>query len=166
MAMNTDMDKYLRDRKRAKTFDFVNQKPWWSKMFSSQPKDDYHEEEQSRLESMEREIKRGDDRIKEAVVQEEQLEEMQEERVSLYTRFRRLFQKEKKLEEAYEHAQAMEQQAPDVGVTDDFRTLAQIQMRWLSRMPTRVKEEFKESEDFKTYSEILKRRGVAKAKSE
>jgi predicted oxidoreductase len=164
MAMNTDMDKYLRDRKRAKAVGFANQRPWWSKMFDK-PKDDFPEDEQIQLETMERQIKTGDEKLKAAVEHEEELEEVQEERVSLYTKFRRLFQKERKLEDAYEHVQMMEQ-APDVAVTDDFRALAQIQMRWLARLPTRVKEEFKESEDFKTYTEILKRRGVAKTKSE
>jgi hypothetical protein len=51
---------------------------------------------------------------------------------------------------------------PDVSVTDDFRAIAQIQMRWLGRLPTRVKEEFKESEDYHRYVEILQRRGVGK----
>jgi hypothetical protein len=40
--------------------------------------------------------------------------------------------------------------------------MAQIQVRWLERLPTRIKEEFRDSEDYVKYKEILQRRGVSK----
>jgi hypothetical protein len=170
MSMNNEMDRYLRGRRRKKAFAFINQREGgaslWSRLFAPRPlvEEDYTPSEKAQLHAMETEIKKGEKKLEQALPSEEsELAEMQEERVSLYTKFTRLFQREHKVEDAYEQLET----APvtqDVTATEDFRKLAQIQMRWLERMPTRVKDEFKESDDYKAYVEILQRRGVAKRK--
>ena len=134
-------------------------------MFTPKPKELSMEEltsdEQAKLQAMEHEIKKGEEKLQKAdPALEPELEAEQEQRVSLYQQFLKLFQREHKLEVAYEQMQTL----PDQTVTDDFRTLAGIQIKWLDRLPTRVKEEFKESPDYQTYVEILTRRGVARKK--
>lgn len=122
-------------------------------------------DEQVKLEAMEHDMAKGEERLRTAPpTQEPMLEEEQENRVTFYHKLKNLFSKEQKLEDAYEdlHADTTIQVGPDV--TDDFRTLATIQMRWLERMPTRVKDEFRNSDDYGKYVEILQRRGVARKK--
>jgi hypothetical protein len=153
MGMNGDMDRYLRDRKKPRPSD-----NWWTNMFSR--KQEFPHDEELALQSVEKEIRHGEEHIHEMKHEEELLEEEQEQRVSLYEKLVRMFQREKH----HEYAEEIEMPVPDAATTDDFRRLAQIQMRWFERLPTRVKEEFKESEDYKAYKEILTRRGVAKAK--
>lgn len=172
MSINNDMDRYLRDRRRNKTFAFVNKREsgpsLWDRLFAPRPKDLVQEDltptETAKLHAMETDIKKGEQRLEQASPDEErEMAEIQEERVSLYTKFLRLFEREHKVEDAYAQLETPVV-ANDAVVTDDFRKLAQIQMRWLERMPTRVKDEFKESDDYHTYVEILQRRGVARKK--
>lgn len=158
--MNSEMERYLRQRRRSKGF-YEPEQPFWTGWFA--PKERIAEEDKVVLETMETDIKKGADEIEHVQHIEEQLEERQEARVSLYERFLRLFQQEQKVEEEFHELQE-NVAVNDTAVTDDFRALAQIQMRWLDRMPTRVKEEFKGSDDYHQYVEILQRRGVAKRK--
>lgn len=160
MGMNSEMDRYLRQRRRSKGF-YEPEQSFWASWFA--PKERLAENDKVVLETMETDIKKGQEDIEHVQHIEEQLEEQQEARVSLYERFLRLFQQEQKVEEEF-HELQQNVVVNDTAVTDDFRALAQIQMRWLDRMPTRVKEEFKESDDYHQYVEILQRRGVAKRK--
>jgi len=164
MGFNDDMERYMRNRNRAKPAE----PSWWSKMFSDKkqiPQDEFTPDEELELQRMEQELKQDATRIARAAPEEqEHLKDEQEQKVSFYQRVRRLFAKEERLEDEYEQVEQMKQSAPqnDPAVSEDFRTLAQIQLKWFDRLPTRVKEEFKESEDFGKYKDILKRRGVAK----
>jgi hypothetical protein len=168
MGINSDMDRYLRDRRRSKTFEVVNSRSgpsWWDNIFKARKEipNEFTPEEEAKLHAMETEIKQGEAQLERASPQQEQeLEAEQEKRVSLYQQFVRLFQREHKLEDAYEQVEQQPAAVIDASVADDFRTLAGIQMRWFDRLPTRIKDEFKESDDYKKYVEILQRRGVAK----
>jgi hypothetical protein len=163
------MDRYLRNRNRGKAFDFVrnsreHEPSWFGKLFSPRiPDHDLAPQEEAELKAMETEIKKGEARLERATPAEEpKLEEEQEQRVTMYQQFLKLFKREHQLEDAYTGIQEIQAAAPDETVTRDFRKLAEIQVRWLERLPTRVKDEFRESEDYATYVEILQRRGVAK----
>ena len=158
MSMNSDLDRYLRERRRSKGF-YEPAKPFWQGWFA--PSDKVAEEEKMVLDTIERDIRRGEEELEQVQAVEQKLEQQQEERVSLYQRFMRLFQHEQQVEEEI-HEIKQEAAVNDTSVTDDFRALAQIQMRWLDRMPTRIKDEFKGSDDYQAYVEILQRRGVAK----
>jgi flagellar biosynthesis/type III secretory pathway protein FliH len=167
MGFHDDMDRYLRQRKRE--YRSMDEPSWWSKMFAAKPKelpyDELTEEERAKLESMEHDIKQGEEQLKRASPDEQaHLEEAQEERVSFYQQIRKLFNREHKAEEAYDEFEHLPAPAVDTAVTDDFRELAKIQIAWLSRLPPRVMEEFKQSPDYAKYVEILQRRGVAKRK--
>lgn len=170
MNMNREMERYLSERRRKRTFAFINQRgSWWDDLFRPRPvelHEDFTPTEKAQLHAMETEIKKGEEQLEHASPAEEHdLADMQEERVSLYTKFMRLFEREHKVEDAYTELHTNEvAPAHDEHVTNDFRKLAQIQMRWLDRMPTRIKDEFKESDDYTTYVEILQRRGVARKK--
>lgn len=161
MGMNSDMDRYLRERRRSKGFYEPAKPPFWSSWFA--PSERIAEEEKMVLDTMEHDIKKGEEQLERVHEVEEKLEEQQEERVSLYQRFMRLFQREQQVEEEIQELKT-ETVVNDTAVSDDFRALAQIQMRWLDRMPTRIKEEFKTSDDYQRYVEILQRRGVVKRK--
>lgn len=156
---HSEMDRYLRDRKKSTP-------SWWTKIFEVKraPMEDFTEEQTVKLKTMEQEIKRGAEEQAQIKAEEERIDMEQEERVTLYERFFNLFRREQKLDQEYAEVVEMKEQVVDTSVTDDFRKLAQIQVQWLSRLPTRVKEEFKESEDYNVYTEILTRRGVMKRK--
>jgi hypothetical protein len=160
MGMNSDMDRYLRERRRSKGF-YEPAKPFWNGWFA--PKEKVAEEEKMVLDTIERDIRKGEEDIEHIQEVEHKLEAQQEERVTLYQRFMRLFQHEQQVEEEI-HELQQTTVVNDAAVTDDFRKLAQIQMRLFERLPTRVKEEFKDSDDYHAYVEILQRRGVAKKK--
>jgi hypothetical protein len=163
MSMNSDMDRYLRERRRSKGF-YEPAKPFWGSWFA--PTEKIAEEEKMVLDTMESDIRKAEQELQAVQEAEHKMEMIQDERVSLYGKFMRLFQKEQQVQEEFHEIAAAPTAAPviDTSVTDDFRKLAQIQMRWLDRLPTRVKDEFKESEDYQHYVEILSRRGVVKRK--
>ena len=170
------MDRYLRNRRRNRAFELARgpgEPSWWDALFSTRkniPHERFTPEEEAQLHAMETEIKQGEAQLEHASpAQEPQLEAAQEQRVSLYQQFVKLFRREHQVEAVYEQFEHFEPQpvapvVPDTSVTDDFRTLASIQVRWFERMPTRIREEFKESEDYPKYVEILQRRGVARKK--
>jgi predicted RNase H-like nuclease (RuvC/YqgF family) len=120
MEFNNDMDKYLRGRRRSKSF-YDNKKSWWSKMFDKPeeiPKDELSPAEAAKLESMEHEIKKGEAKIEKVQAREHELEaaemeleDEQEEKVSIYQKFRNLFQREHKVEQEYEEVQMAKEQA-------------------------------------------------------
>jgi DNA repair exonuclease SbcCD ATPase subunit len=158
MGFNDEMDRYMRGRKHP-SYDSKNS--WWSKML--QPKENIPQQDEATLHVMEKDIKQTSEKLEAVKEEEHELEVEQEQKVSLYQRFMKLFQREQRMEEDIAELEMKTQPvANDPSVTEDFRTLAQIQMRWLGRMPTRMKDEFKESEDYQKYAEILQRRGVAR----
>jgi|GEM_PF-6582659 len=175
MAFNDDMDSYLRGRKRGRALEFVNRPRdgpgWWDQLWAPKPRapeEDLMPDEQAKLEAIEHDLDRGEVRIERArdPAQQAELSMEQEDKVSFYHRLRGLFAKERKVEDAYDELEHSEPMNVVIAadVTDDFRTLASIQVRWFDRMPTRVKDEFKTSEDYEKYVEILQRRGVARKK--
>jgi hypothetical protein len=167
VGFNGDMDRYLRDRKRDKVFGSHGKRSWFDKIFAPRqdiPQDDLSRDEASKLERMEHEIEEGAVQLKHVHDMEEDLEERQEERVSFYQKLRNLFTREHELEHAEERLEMREERDEQMEqrVQDDFKALARIQIKWMDRLPTRVKEEFKSSDDYLTYREILQRRGVVK----
>jgi hypothetical protein len=173
MGFNDEMERYMRGRRR-RAHDYssgteATGQTWWDRVFFPK-KDEAHEftpDEMAKVTAMEQDIQRGEEHLEAAETpgQHEQLAEKQEERVSLYERFLRMFRFERRMEDEYEHIDGEQlhgaaMNAPDV--TDDFRTLATIQVKWFERLPKRIKEEFRESDDFDKYKDILQRRGVAK----
>lgn len=159
--INKDLDRYLRGKKKG-----YAGPSWWDGMFSPKPKelprDELSPAEMRKLQSMEMDLKREEEKMKTVREYEHELEDDQEEKVSFYHKMRRMFGRDERADT--DDVVELPEEAPkhDTGVVDDFRTLAQIQMRWFDRLPTRVKEEFKESDDYRKYVEILQRRGVAK----
>lgn len=175
MAFNDEMERYMRDRKRRSmtyTGDGASQPGWWDRVFfpkkEDAPRDHLTPDEMAKVTAMEQDIKKGEERLEDADdTTHETLADKQEARVGLYERFLRMFQTERKMEDDYEHIDGEQLHGTtviknDPDVTEDFKTLALIQVKWFERMPTRVKEEFKESEDYLRYKDILQRRGVAK----
>lgn len=176
-GINRDMDSYLRRRKGG-GFSFSSNRPssdssWWSGVFSrgtAKESAQIDRVEREQLAAMETDMKTREEEIEHVQEFEEELEEEQEREVSFYHKLRNLFGRTDAPDEddadfVAAQAAADAQNAlntPDVQA--DFRELATIQMRWLGRMPSRVMQEFKESEDFHKLSEILTRRGVAKRK--
>ncbi len=182
-GINRDMDSYLRRRKSGSVFSFSSGSPsantgssWWSGLFAGKPRKDegLDSMEREELMTMEQDLKTREEEIEHVKEFEEELEERQEQEVGIYHKLRRFFSGGPRPpvdedEAAFIAAQAAADaqnalNTPDVQA--DFRELAQIQMRWLGRMPSRMMTEFKESEDFAKLSEILQRRGVAKKKAE
>lgn len=174
MSFNNEMERYMRDRKRRSlsyTGDGVESPTWWDRVFfpkKEEPRDQLTADEMAKVTAMEQDIKKGEERLEDAEgpEQHEELADKQEARVGLYERFLRMFQTERKMEEDYEHISGEQLHGTTIvnspDVTEDFKSLALIQVKWFERMPTRVKEEFKESEDYLKYKDILQRRGVAK----
>ncbi len=181
-GINGDMDSYLRKRKSNGLFSFGSGSPsgnsgpsWWSGILSGkQPRDEnLNTVERGQLDAMENEMRARKDEIEHVKEYEDELEEQQEREVGLYHRLRRFFggSSEPRDEDdaafaAVQAAEAAQNALNTPDIQADFRALAQIQMHWLGRMPTRVMQEFKESEDFVKLTEILQRRGVAKKKTE
>ncbi len=170
MAFNDDMDRYMHGRRRSYAAKIDTKgSGWWERtFFPRKDSDNFTHDEIVKVTAMEQDIKKGEERLSAAETPHEQemLAEKQEERVSLYQKFLGIFKVERKMEDEYQtingeqlHAKV---QAPEPAITEDFKTLAQIQLRWFERMPTRIKEEFRESEDYEKYKEILMRRGVVK----
>lgn len=150
--INRDLDKYLRRRKVPA---FEEQRA------VKAPEEKLSRQEMRKLEAMEEEIKQGERRIEAVKEFEEELEESQEKRVGLYHQVLRFFTRSRKQPD-FEELPIDE--APDEEVIDDFRILASIFLRWLERLPKRSKDEFRESDDYEIFSEILERRGVARRK--
>lgn len=174
--INRDLDRYLRKRKNPDAFTFSfdvsagepsggEQTSWWDKMFSPKPKEAPKEKlspsEMRRLEAMETEIKAGERRIRDVEEYEHALEEEQEEKVSLYHQVLRFFQQSHKSDDDQIETVEIDFEENE-NVQDDFRKLAQIQLRWLERLPRRVKEDFMNSPDYDELASIYERRGVAK----
>ena len=175
------MDSYLRRRKGGGVFSFVGSKPstadagpsWWSGLFSGKAREDdgLDSVEREELMTMEQDLKTREEEIEHVKEFEEELEDRQEQEVGIYHKLRRFFGGNQVPVDEDDAAFVAAQAAADAqtalntpDVQADFRELAQIQMRWLGRMPSRMMTEFKESEDFTKLSEILQRRGVAKKK--
>lgn len=158
--INRDLDRYLNRRKDGVRYTGPG---WFDKMFSQAEEEEKAElspKERERLEEMEEDIKKREHELEVVHEIEEELEEKQEEEVTLYHKFMRLFKREPQEEHAME-----EVEIPVVDDThDDFQRLAEIQVRWFSRLPVRFKQAFKESEDFQELVEIYERRGVARKK--
>lgn len=183
-GINRDMDSYLRRRKGGGVFSFSSSRPsssgtgpsWWSGLFAGKAREDdgLDSVEREELMTMEQDLKTREEEIEHVKEFEEELEERQEQEVGLYHKLRRFFSGGPQApvdddEAAFLAAQAASDAQAALNTPDvqaDFRDLAQIQMRWLSRMPSRMMTEFKESEDFRKLTEILERRGVAKRKAE
>lgn len=180
--INGDMDSYLRKRKSSGLFSFGSSSPstnngpsWWSGILSGKPSHDesLNTVERGKLDAMEQEMQARKSEIEHVKEYEDELEEQQEREVGLYHRLRRFFggaaapvDEEDAAFAAVQAAEAAQNALNTPDIQADFRALAQIQMHWLGRMPTRVMQEFKESEDFVKLTEILQRRGVAKKKTE
>jgi hypothetical protein len=173
MGFNNEMERYMRDRRRRTTQYSINSPEgpsWWNKVFFPKPETPSGEltpDEIAKVTAMEQDLKKGEERLEEAETpeQHEELAEKQEARVGLYEKFLGMFKVERKMEDEYESiaGEQLHGNAPaDPNATEDFKTLARIQLRWFDRMPTRVKDEFKESTDYAKYKEILQRRGVVK----
>ena len=171
MAFNDDMDRYMHGRRRSYTAKAdTNGSGWWERtFFPKKDSDNFTPDEMAKVTAMEQDIRHGEERLAaaETPYDQEMLAEKQEERVGLYQKFLGMFKVERKMEDEYqtisgEQLHPTKVQAPEPAVTEDFKSLAQIQMRLFERMPTRIKEEFRESEDFEKYKEILMRRGVIK----
>lgn len=162
--INRDLDRYL--RKRRETGTSYEGPGWFDKMFTAKEKEDHERltpQEQAQLKKVETDIKRKEKEIEMVHEVEEELEEEQEEKVGFYQKLLRFFgQREQKEDEVIE----LEHTAPveDTAAKEDFKTLARIQTTWLSRLPTRIRDEFKESEDYTLLTQIYERRGVAKRK--
>ncbi len=158
--INRDLERYLRNRKAGK------KQPagpgWFDSIFTSAQEEEEQEltpEEQESIEELENEIEQGEETLEVVHEVEEALEEQQEERVSIYHRILRMFRKDE--------APQVEDEEPDEDEDDareDFRQLAEIQVRWLSHLPLRARQAFRDSEDYQTAVEIFERRGVAKRK--
>ena len=159
--INRDLDRYLR-RKREND-GVVTSSSWFDQMFSSaEEKERLTPPERKSLERVERDIEHTEQEVAIAHELEEHLEEEQERKVGFYHNLMRFFQRREEPRETIElHDVAP---AEDLVAKEDFRELARIYTVWLSRLPTRIRDEFKESEDYAKMSEILQRRGIAKRK--
>lgn len=163
--MNRDMDKYLRSRKNNRGYQDRGPS-WWNSIFSPKPAElpveDLSPTEMQRLQSMESDLKKTERKIETVKAIEHDLEEEQEQKVGFYHHVRRFFGQTHSPEHEEEAFTMPNTPVVDASVSEDFKRLAAIQMRWLDRLPSRIKDEFKESDDYHTYVEILQRRGVAK----
>ena len=165
-SINREMGSYLRRRKGSGILEFSRAasasggSSWWSDLLSR-----VRRSEQDDLLMMEDELKAREVEIEQVKELGQELAEDQEREVSLYHRLRSLFSRKPVPDDdeaEFAAAQAAEAAENTPDVQADFRDLAQIQMRWLGRMPSRVMQEFKESEDHRKLIDILQRRGVAK----
>ena len=166
--INRDLDRYLNKRKDGDSYTFeVPGGSWFDKVFAQQeeaplPKEDLTPAEMQKLDAMEEELHEDEARLEAVHEYEEELEEEQAEKVGLYHQLTRFFKRNPKPIED-------EPEIVDVGfdeeqedVVDDFRALAAIQVKWLERLPRRVKGEFLDSPDYDEFTSILERRGVAR----
>lgn len=140
----------------------------WERIFGKQEEEqivseDLSPEEMARLEAMETKIQRVE---REEVRHPERIEELEEEREGLLQRFFGLFR-------GYEREHQMEEKAVKLKyveeevipqIDEDVKRVLKIIHKWLNRLPTRVRDEFKKSNDFREYKELLEKYGVARHK--
>jgi len=158
--INRDLDRYL--RQRGSSTPGYTGPGWFDKMFAQAEQEEQTRltsSEKEKLETMEHEIEHGEEQLEVVQNLEEDLEEKQEQRVGIYHHVMRMFQR-KQPEEPIEDVELPVNDDSE----DDFRRLAEIQVRWFSRLPHRAREEFKDSDDFHDLLEIYERRGVARKK--
>ncbi len=175
--INRDLDRYLKKRKEPQgTFTVSFDSPtgstessWWNKIAGSklEPVEDTEEltpEERVKLESMEGDLRETEERVEAVEEYEDELEDDQERKVSLYHQVLGLFRKRHhpSENEDIDEIEMPEETLIDSNTNEDFRALARIYLRWMERLPKRVKDEFLESEDYDQMTEILTRRGVAR----
>ena len=166
---NRDLDKYIQRRNDPDTFSVsFTGGDWLNKLIQSSD-DDFDSQEERELRAMEGEIATGAAQLEAVHEYEHDLEDEQERKVGLYHQIMGLF-KRTHTEPQGDDVEIADM--PDMSEfdmqssnhTDDFRTLAQIQLRWLDRLPRRAKNEFLDSEDYAEMTEILQRQGVARRK--
>jgi hypothetical protein len=159
--INRDLDRYLRKRQSERSGDGPS---FFDKMFSgAKHSERLSPDEEDEIEMVEHELKQGEREIETVHELEHELEERQERKVGLYHRLLRWFSRGPEREEHIE-LPARAPPAEDEHAAHDVRTLSEISMRWLGRLPTRIRDEFKASEDYTVFTGILERRGIAKKK--
>ncbi len=165
---NHDMDRYLGDRVQPKArakkkmkrvddseFESVDRefgkKSFLQRLFSpifSQDKED--ENSIREIDEIEAELDEGIHEVDPA--QEEYYEESEPDRrprMPFISRLKNMFSG------SYDEYETYDEVAPDP--EPDLINLLKIQQRWLDKLPADKKKEFKTSEDFKTYKEVLKK---------
>jgi hypothetical protein len=147
---NKDLNDYISSKKRQQRggiFDFLKNKNTGVKKMTE-------EEKKQEIEDIE-------DMEDEAESLEEQEEEIEEEKEGL---FRRIINKLKmnKTEEIPEEEEVELAHELD----EDTKKVLKMSYEWLKYMPESKLRDFKESEDFALYKEVLKKYGLAKDKKE
>ena len=135
VSFNSDMDEYL-SRKRRET-DVKKAKKLPSKMETNTNTEDYSEDMGD--ETMEEESSHG-------------------KKKSVFSRIKEWLSFDENDEEVVD----MPQEEVHSLLFDDMKEALKIQNKWLNKLPSDVKKEFKGSEDFKRYKEILEKHNLIK----
>ena len=122
--------------------------------------EDIEESEELKPEEM-KELEHVEDEIEEVEKEEEELQEEREGLIKTFMKKLRFF--EKKHKEPGEEEMVEEiGDAISVKMDDDVREVLKVMHKWLERLPPHEIKQFKLSEDFVKYKDILKKYGLIK----
>lgn len=189
--INKDLDKYIASRREKAQWDFFSSKKthqpkkveevpemepgavhvledrepgFWERLFRKEKpvvSEDLSPEEMDRLEAMQEKMEELDELEQE---HPESTMIVEEERESLLDKFFGLFRgygRRHKTEEALEAAAYIEEEVVPQ-LDEDVKEVLRIIHSWLNRLPKRVRDDFKKSNDFQKYRKLLEKYSLAK----
>lgn len=188
--ISKDLDKYIAGRRVKREWKFLQKKKpvqeesvpedlsvdsvhvlpkeeegFWERLFKKkepQPvSEDLSPEEMQRLDAMQDGIETIDELEKEHPEAYEQLEEGRETLLDKFFSLFRSYEHQHKLEKKEAHIEYVEEEVIPK-IDEDVKEVLKITHKWLNKLGRKEKDNFKKSEDFQKYREILKKYKVAK----
>ncbi len=169
---NREMDEYLSERRKGSKSGFFSETTrggekdsWFSKVFSSKKSREEVEvpeslaEEGEEIEVVEEEIE-PEDTEEDKTPPEEEPEPVRESLLSKFLKKLGFGKNLHRVEE--ERIEAEAQQEKNEEFRKDFREFAKIAHKWVEKLPSEKKKEFKRKEEFQKYKEILEKHGLLK----
>ncbi|MBR9693001.1 hypothetical protein GOV07_03670 [Candidatus Woesearchaeota archaeon] len=136
----------------------------WERLFKKEEEivtEDLSEEEMTRLEAMEVEIERVEAAEEAHPEMVEELEEVRESLIDRFLNTLRGFQHRRRMDRKAEELEYIAEEVVP-RIDEDVKRVLKLVHKWLAKLPKRARDDFKKSNDFIEYKNLLEKYGVAK----